>query len=117
VVPALCGFLIHWQSGKLPKLRAPEVLVEEAQKWEGTLWVDARSREDYEAKHVEGAVWLNEGEWQEGLPAVLDEWMLGRRVVVYCSSRSCQASHAVARRLREETGWQEIFVLKGGWNQ
>jgi len=119
VLPAGGAFLLHWQMGKLPQLQVhlPEVQVAEARKWKNALWVDARSREDYEETHSLGAIWLNEGDWQEGLPAVLDAWRPGRRVVVYCSTQSCQASQAVARRLREETGWKEIFVLKGGWEK
>lgn len=119
LIPAAAVFFFHWQTGKLPKLRVhmPEVRTEEVCKWRGVLWVDARSRADYEMQHVEGAVWLSEDAWQEGLPALLDAWIPGKRVVVYCSTRSCRGSHAVAARLREETGWKEIFVLKGGWEK
>jgi len=95
----------------------PEVQAGEAITWPGVLWVDARPRREYEEEHAREAVWLDEGAWQEGLPAVLDKWEPGRTVVVYCSSQSCRSSHAVARRLREETGWKEIFVLKGGWEK
>ena len=119
LAPALGVFAVQFYSGTVPRLRIPmpTVLATVAQRWERPLWVDARSREAYEEGHKEGAVWLNEGSWQEGLPMVLDEWSPGRRVVVYCSSQSCQESQAVARRLMEETGWPDIFVLAGGWEQ
>jgi rhodanese-related sulfurtransferase len=118
LVPATGAFIVQWKLGDVPKLlvHMPEVQAGEARKWEDVLWVDARPRKDYEKSHVEGAMWLDEGAWQEALPKLLDAWKPGRRVVVYCSSKSCQASQAVARRLHEETGWKDIFVVKGGWD-
>ena len=43
-------------------------------------------------------------------PAVVDAWAPGDKVVVYCSSLSCQASHEVGRRLREQVGMENVFV-------
>lgn len=119
LLPALGVFVVQLQWGKVPKLlvRMPEVQAEVAKQWETPLWVDARSHDEYEERHLDGAIWLNEGAWQAGLPAVLDEWKPGRRVVVYCSSKSCQESQAVARRLQEETGWPDIFVVMGAWEK
>ncbi len=82
---------------------------------EEVLWVDARSRDDYEEAHVPGALLLNEDAWDDLLFDFFDRWHPGRKVVVYCGSRGCRASHQVAERLREETGDDEIYVLHGGW--
>src|SRR5579862_2319274 len=79
------------------------------------LWIDARSKADYEAKHVPGALLLNEDDWDRLLEPVLDEWSNDRVIVVYCSSLRCQASHEVAARLRDEVGLSPVYVLKGGW--
>ncbi len=49
------------------------------------------------------------------VPAVLDRWEPDGKVVVYCSSLSCQASHEVARRLREKMNLPNVYVLQGGW--
>ncbi len=62
-----------------------------------------------------GAVCPNEDHWNEMLPAIVGTWTPDRKIVVYCKSQSCSASHAVARRLRDEAGFTEVFVLKGGW--
>lgn len=86
--------------------------------WDGeVLWVDARPREAFEAGRVPGALLLNEDEWHDRLLDFFDRWieLSEPRVVVYCSSRGCRASHQVAERLREETGADNIFVLQGGW--
>jgi len=83
---------------------------------EDVLWADARSREEYEEAHIPGAVLLNEDAWEELLFDFFDRWQPGGKVVVYCGSRGCRASHEVAERLREETGEEEIYVLHGGWD-
>ena len=80
-----------------------------------TLWVDARSRAEFERGHIPGAVLLNEQEWEGTLDAFLDAWRRDLKVVVYCSSASCDASHEVASRLKNEAQIANVFVLKGGW--
>jgi len=82
---------------------------------ESLLWVDARPDAQYEAEHIPGAIALNEDRWSELLPLFLNTWSPEKQTVVYCSSQSCAASHEVARRLREEAGLKNIFVLHGGW--
>lgn len=79
------------------------------------LWVDARSSKDYEAGKISSAILLNEDQWDELLPEFLSAWQPGMRVVVYCSSQKCRASHEVAQRLKSEMGLSEVYVLKGGW--
>ena len=78
------------------------------------LWVDARSRSQYEREHVPQAVLLNEDEWSRQFAAVLDQWQPGRPLVVYCDSQACHASQQVAKRLRE-SGLSPVYVLRGGW--
>jgi rhodanese-related sulfurtransferase len=93
-----------------------EVELEQANSWGDTvMWVDARPDEQFEADHIPGAISLNEDRWNELLPLMLAAWSPDKRVVVYCSSRSCQASHEVARRLTSEAQLKNVFVLHGGW--
>lgn len=79
------------------------------------MWIDARSREQFETAHVPEAFLLNAGEWEELLPAMLNAWTPDRKLVVYCSAQSCDASKEVARRLKEEAGLKNVYVLSGGW--
>ncbi|MEA3187608.1 MAG: hypothetical protein QOD99_1438 [Chthoniobacter sp.] len=91
-----------------------EISLATAQRLRGALWIDARAAEDYEKAHVPDAYPLNEDEWSALLPPVLQAWAPGQTAVVYCSSQSCQASRAIAARLREfKLG--PVFVLRGGW--
>jgi rhodanese-related sulfurtransferase len=79
-------------------------------------WVDARSQQEYDAEHVPGAILLNLEEWNSLFPRFLDQWSPEQKVVVYCSSASCEMSHEVAVRL-EKSGVSPVYVLKGGWEE
>ena len=99
-----------------PAWRSDEITPAAANAWgAAVLWVDARPDADFARGHVPGAVQLNEDRWEELLPGLLDRWDPRHKIVVYCSSLSCQTSHDVARRLREEARLPDVFVLKGGW--
>ena len=104
---------ISWQSAVLP---SELVTVDQARTWGGNvIWVDARPDEEFASDHVPGALSLNEDRWNELLPQFLAVWSPGTKVVVYCSSLSCNTSREVARRLRREAQLPDVFVLEGGW--
>ena len=102
-----------WQA---PAVAKDEVELAQAQAWGASvMWVDARPDAQFESAHIPSATLLNEDRWNELLPLMLNAWSPEKRVVVYCSSQSCAASHEVARRLREEAALPNVFVLHGGW--
>ena len=104
-----------WQS---PIPASEMVTVTQASAWgENAIWVDARPDVEFERDHVPGAVQLNEDRWNELLPQFLAAWSPEKRVVIYCSSQSCNASREVARRLRDEAQLKNVFVLQGGWEE
>ncbi len=106
---------VSWQSS----VPASEmVTVAQVQAWGGTaIWVDARPDNEFARDHVPGALSLNEDRWNELLPQFLAAWSQEKKVVVYCSSQSCNASREVARRLRNEAQLKNVFVLEGGWEE
>jgi rhodanese-related sulfurtransferase len=92
------------------------VTVEQARAWgDSAIWVDARPDEEFARDHAPGAFSLNEDRWDVLLPQFLAAWSPQKKVVVYCSSLSCNASREVARRLRDEAQLKNVFVLEGGW--
>ncbi len=108
---------VSWQSAVAP---SDSVTVMQARAWgDGALWVDARPEEEFNAAHVPGALPLNEDHWNELLPQFLQVWsqVPGKKVVIYCSSLSCNLSRDVARRLRDEAQIKNVFVLEGGWEE
>jgi rhodanese-related sulfurtransferase len=104
---------ISWRSAILP---SELVTVDQTRTWGGNvIWVDARPDEEFARDHVPGALSLNEDQWNELLPQFLAAWSPGKKIVVYCSTLSCNASREVARRLRREAQLPDVFVLEGGW--
>jgi rhodanese-related sulfurtransferase len=106
---------VSWQS---PIPASEIVTLAQARAWgRNAIWVDARPDVEFERDHIPGAVLLNEDRWNELLPQFLATWSPEKRVVVYCSSQSCNASREVARRLRDEAQLKNVFVLQGGWEE
>ena len=104
---------ISWRSAIAP---SEMVTVERAREWGGTaIWVDARPEDEFANDHVPGAISLNEDRWNELLPQFLAVWGPGKKIIVYCSSLSCNSSREVAQRLRKEAQLSDVFVLEGGW--
>lgn len=93
-----------------------------AEKWSGdVLWVDARSKSEFEADHLTGAVWVSETDTEECLadPQTMEEiGMSGvneQKLVVYCATDACGSSKVVAEAIRETGFHSEVYVLQGGW--
>ena len=104
---------ISWRSAIAP---SEMVTVEQARELGGTaIWIDARPEDDFANDHVPGAISLNEDRWNELLPQFLAVWTPEKKIIVYCSSLSCNASREVAHRLRKEAQLSDVFVLEGGW--
>lgn len=80
------------------------------------LWLDAREPAAYATAHVPGALLLTEADWETGFAGLIDHWDGSQPLVVYCGGESCRASEAVAKRLRQELAFDEIVVLRGGWD-
>ena len=106
----------HKISRRSAVLPSEMVTVDQARAWGGNvIWVDARPDEEFARDHVPDAISLNEDRWNDLLSQFLVVWSPGKKVVVYCSSLSCNASREVARRLRREAQLPDVFVLEGGW--
>ena len=119
LVPALLAAMLHPRRPAWSRAQAgaPEVTWAEAAAWPGpVLWVDARAPDAYAQRHIPGALPLSEAHWEEQLPGFLRAWQPGAHVVVYCDDRACDASQSAARRLRQELGIDQVFVLAGGWS-
>jgi len=106
---------VSWQS---PVPTSELVTVDQGRAWGDTaIWVDARPDEEFARDHVPGALSLNEDRWNELLPQFLQKWSPEKRIVVYCSSQSCNAAREVAKRLRDEAQLKNVFLLQGGWEE
>jgi rhodanese-related sulfurtransferase len=67
----------------------------------GALFLDARPRDFWRMSRIPGALPLPEEEFERGFAEAEERLRRASAVVVYCSGYGCEASHQVARRLRE----------------
>jgi rhodanese-related sulfurtransferase len=67
----------------------------------GALFLDARPRDFWRMNRIPGALPLPEDDFDRALPEVEPRLRRASGIVVYCSGFGCEASHVVARRLRE----------------
>jgi rhodanese-related sulfurtransferase len=121
-IPALVAAYIHrGLFDTSPPLADDETTWEHVAAWQRAtppahiLLVDARPGDAYATAHAPGALPLNEAHWEEQLPAIIAALRDDTRIVVYCDDMLCDASRAVATRLRRELALTGILVLKGGW--
>jgi rhodanese-related sulfurtransferase len=99
-------------------LKSDEVCLDQVPNDSSVLWVDARSRSQWEANGMPGSVlWnLDTTEDMQAFEAeIVPKVMEKPRVVVYCGSENCGLSREVANRIRALDLGAEVSVLRGGW--
>ena len=81
---------------------------------EGALVLDARGLDYYEMGHIPGARSLPEDDTFDASFARLEDTLRRRfDIIVYCSGYGCEASHLVARKLRDRG--IHAAILHEGW--
>lgn len=78
------------------------------------LFVDARSRDDFEAGHIKGAISLPIAQFDESVLDFLDQYAPETAIVTYCSGRDCEDSHQLAQLLLD-LGYIQLSVLIDGY--
>ena len=78
------------------------------------IFVDARSRDDYDEAHIKGAVSLPVGQLDEKIEAFLEQYPPEKAIITYCSGRTCEDSHRLAQLLLA-FGYTEINVFIDGY--
>jgi rhodanese-related sulfurtransferase len=67
----------------------------------GALFLDARPRDFWRVSRIPGALPLPEEDFDRAFAALEPQLRRASGIVVYCSGFGCEASHVVARKLRE----------------
>ncbi len=99
-------------------LKPDEICLQQIAPDEPVLWVDARSRKEWEKNGMPGsALWnLDAGEDMQAFEAeIAMRIMETPRVIVYCGDESCGLSRQVADKIRNLQLGAEVSVLHGGW--
>jgi rhodanese-related sulfurtransferase len=78
------------------------------------LFVDARTREDYDDGHIPGAISLPIGQFDEQIDSFLNQYDIEQPVVTYCSGRTCEDSHNLAQLLID-FGYIDVKVFIDGY--
>ena len=116
LVPATLSAFVHPIGRNFANVMSGQITVSKAMEDPSRfLWIDARLPSNYESGHVPGALSINEKDWDNLLPLVLEAWPTGKDALVYCDSSQCRNSENVAQRLRE-FNIGSVYVLAGGWN-
>jgi rhodanese-related sulfurtransferase len=86
---------------------------------EGVLWVDARSRAEWERNGLEGSILWNFDPVEdaqkfesEGAMQIISAPL----VVVYCGSKACGTSRQIAELIKKLQLGPDVKVLYGGWD-
>jgi len=81
---------------------------------DSALFVDARSKQQYEEGHIKGAVSLPWQEVEAAFAGVSGRLESGKTVVTYCDGEACDLSRSLAFFLKE-MGFPDVRVLVNGW--
>jgi rhodanese-related sulfurtransferase len=80
----------------------------------GAVFIDSRSREEFAAGHVPGALNIPLEESKQGLSGANLPYPQGQTLVVYCEGGDCQTSLSLAKLIHEQ-GFRDIRIFTGGW--
>jgi rhodanese-related sulfurtransferase len=79
----------------------------------GALFLDARPVDFWKMSHIPGSVCLPEEDFDKAYAALEPRLRATYNIVVYCAGFGCDASHVVARLLREKG--IHAAILNEGW--
>lgn len=99
-------------------LKPDEVCLSSIPDMAGVVWIDARSRSDWQTNGLPGSILWNLDP-SEDMQAFEAEAAMriaeNPRVVVYCGDENCGVSRQIAERVRALGLGAEVSVLYGGW--
>lgn len=88
--------------------------------YNGAVFLDARRLDEYEASHIEGAMYLSTESFSDGTAGtVLDELIANGYdypIVLYCHGGDCDASENTAIRL-QKLRFTNIRIMKAGFDE
>jgi len=78
------------------------------------VFLDARSREEFEKGHIKDALNLPWYHVEENFMDVVQQIPPDVTLITYCDGEACHLSHELARFLKS-AGFQDVRVLLNGW--
>jgi rhodanese-related sulfurtransferase len=82
-------------------------------------FVDAREQNEYDESHLRGAILVPASDIFGNVENCLMATgvFVTDLVIVYCGSRTCDASHDVADSLRRDFSFENVLIYKNGWEE
>lgn len=105
VPPPVLATPTSWADAK-PLVKAGQVVL-----------VDARTKPNYEASHIPGAISLPESSGPEELAAFQKKYDSNTPLIVYCASESCSLSKRLADKLIQYYGYRSVRYMTGGYQE
>jgi rhodanese-related sulfurtransferase len=123
IMAALLTWFIHGPPQRqipcTPSLLKPgEICLDAIARDREVVWVDARSRKDWQNNGLPGSLlWnLDPTEDMQALEAEIAMKVVEHPyVIVYCGDENCGTSRQIADRIRGLGMNAQVFVLHGGW--
>ena len=127
IVSLLAAGATYWVKGPpvrklacdVATLKPDEVCLQQIPADAKVLWVDARSRKEWQRDGLKGSVLWNLDPSEDMaafevkiVPLILET----PRVIVYCGGEECGLSRQVANRIRALDMGADVSVLRGGWD-
>lgn len=99
-------------------LKPGEICVQDIPRDRDIVWIDARSRADWQRDGLPASLLWNEDAQEDALAmeaAVAMKVMTRNYIVVYCYDGQCNTSHNIASKVRKLNDRAEVWALYGGW--
>jgi len=80
------------------------------------IFVDARTRAEFDAGHIPGALLLSQDTAEESVTSFQDLIPTDSPLVTYCAGKGCESSIEVAEILID-AGYSQVKVFGGGWTK
>ncbi len=87
----------------------------ENRKSNGILFVDARSKVEYDQGHIPGAIPMPLGEFDKFYDQYKTKIKKASKLITYCHGAGCKLSDKVAQRLYKDKGHKNTGSFFGGW--
>lgn len=79
-----------------------------------TVFIDSRWPEEYNEVHIKGALLLPFEEYDDYIEKIRNLIPKDAAIIAYCGEEDCDISLYLARILREDDGYTDVYTLYGG---
>jgi rhodanese-related sulfurtransferase len=79
-----------------------------------TLFLDARTSEQYGEGHIHGSISLPVKQFDEWIGTLFEKYPPSTPIITYCSGRECRDSHELAQLL-QDAGYENVKVFSDGY--